>query len=793
MHEGTALTKQFKHSTVSNTQAASAAIRLMEGDVTNLVRAAERFVAQSRVLSGVLKTAFPVIGAVAIAGVIGEGVKKIVQFIEKANKVPQALQNAFQSANLSITSSNDALQKSNDELRNQIALLEHKPVNNAAIAIDDARLAADKLAKSLEEDNKQIQALLKDNSLSMLAGMFTHQGRTAGTSGLVQYWANELQQRGNAVVIAQHQYGVGSAQDKAAQAALAQRQKDAEASVQRQLALLQQMQTHHVAGFRSGGSGATADQSANIDIAQGYLAQLYGRDNEASLQNTNASLQAKKQALTHAKELAGEEKQLQLKQVETWKNNLVGLQAIRALSVNDEANYWIKMASTVKNGSLAQQKALQEANRLISQQVRQEAQERDKWKAAGLTPDQTFTDSQGMTQSGTWKNSATDLSKDTDAMKLLSEQGRAVTQWLSNLNRASDIQQANADALAEQSLQMAIATGHISRMDAAQVQARLHTQEYTDALKQLEDARKAVLGRSDLSPLDKNAQTSALDNQIAILNGSRDLQTQQDDAAIQAATTMGQLRNAAAQLATQFNDLGSQLSGLFAGAIDSTNQSLASALMAHTYNGYEYRRNIVNAMSGQLRQFGSGGLNIAFQHLEGGLLGKFGMGKPDGSKSRPLYVQFANGPTDISKTIGATGHQITNTVQSTSRGLLGMMNDSNFFGKLFGGSLFGAGGLFDGGHFAGGGAVKAGVPINVGELGPERFVPYTNGRIIPNNELRANSGPTHIAYIDATGSADPEAVTRQVHAAMQAYGPYAVSASVSAVDEQRKRIPLSKR
>ena len=717
--------RQFGHSTVSGTQAASAAIRILEGDTTNLVRAAENFIGRSRVLSGVLKTAFPVIGAVAVGAVIAEGTQKLVKFIETANRVPQALQNAFSRSNLSITASNDSLQKSNDELRNQIALLDHTPVNNIAIAIDDARIAADKLAQSLANDRQQLQSMLKENSVGLLAGVFTHQGTTGATAGLVNYWAQELSQKGNAVVIAQHQYGVGSAQDKAAQAALAQRQQDAEASVRQRLAQLQAMQSHHVSGARSMGAGANADETANIDIAQGYLTQLYGRDNESSLEKQNASLSARKQQLENAQKAAEAEKRANEKLQETVR------QILEQRKENAE-----QMAEYARTPGLIAPHALLGMN-----------------GQAGAVP-------QGLTQQ-------TDLSRDSDAMKGLGDPSRAAASWLKNLNEGVAIQKANADALAEQALQMGIATGQMTRLDAAQVQASLHTQEYTEALRTLQQNRAGVMARTDLSPLERNQQLSGIDNQIAQLQGQRSVQSAQDQAAIQAATTMGQLRDAASHLADQFTDLGSQLSGLMTETVNGVNQSLASALMAHATNGQEYRRNIQNAMAGQARQLGARGLNVAFQQIEGGLFGK----KADGSsQASALWVRMAG-------IGGAVGGSIASGASSVGSGV------SSLFSRLVSWLP----------HFASGGDTPSNMPILVGEHGPEVFHPGVAGHVTPNHRLMTGSSSQHNVFIDARGSQDEAAVTATLHRAMQTYGPYAVGASVGAVDEQRKRMPLSRR
>jgi hypothetical protein len=77
--------------------------------------------------------------------------------------------------------------------------------------------------------------------------------------------------------------------------------------------------------------------------------------------------------------------------------------------------------------------------------------------------------------------------------------------------------------------------------------------------------------------------------------------------------------------------------------------------------------------------------------------------------------------------------------------LLKALNNSDFFGNMFGGFLFGSGGIF-GGAMAAGGSVTAGTTYLVGETGPELFTPRTSGTIIPN-------GAGGVTYnIDARGA-----------------------------------------
>lgn len=57
---------------VTGVQATSGALRTLEGGITNNLRAAERFMANTLGMGEALKVAFPVVGAIAMGGVLVE-------------------------------------------------------------------------------------------------------------------------------------------------------------------------------------------------------------------------------------------------------------------------------------------------------------------------------------------------------------------------------------------------------------------------------------------------------------------------------------------------------------------------------------------------------------------------------------------------------------------------------------------------------------------------------------------------------------------------------------------------
>ena len=179
--------------------------------------------------------------------------------------------------------------------------------------------------------------------------------------------------------------------------------------------------------------------------------------------------------------------------------------------------------------------------------------------------------------------------------------------------------------------------------------------------------------------------------------------------------------------------------------------------------------------SGVFEGAAQGLAKTSLQTVESSVIKGLGLGGGH-AKADGYHMWVDNLPGAAGSTSGAAG--------KAAGGLLGMLNDSNWASSLFGGKLFGAGSFF-GGHFATGGDVMGGVPIDVGELGPERFVPPSNGRIVPTKDLQ--SSPS-IGYIDARGT-DPALTRENFVRALQATHPQAVGDAQRSMAGRARRRP----
>ncbi|HEV2463542.1 MAG TPA: hypothetical protein VGT04_07045 [Acidobacteriaceae bacterium] len=783
------------HATVAPWMASSAAIRVLEGNVTNNIRAAERFVATLPGVQTALLKAFPVVGAVALGGVLMKLGKDVYDFVEKTEQMPKAIRTAFQSMNDQGRLANDTLRLTDDRLANQIALLEGKPQNNLAIALDQDRLMADKLSDSLQRVNDQVARVLKANSNGPLEQLLG-KGTTAGVEGMISYYTQRLSDLGEQQSDAEH------AGDKAAAVRIRKLISDtiaaARRDAQKELAQRSALQAGMSSLAGAGPQGALAsylvgDQSSNIALAQGFDRRLAYLSEGIAEQQRNLQLESQRQKDEDAKEQAAKRKELarqaaeaqrqaDAKQMQAFEDGLAAMKNAHEISVGEEYGYWANKLAAVRSGSENYSRIMREMGTLYQQVLKSQDALVKSYVDNNLIAPTPLLNAQGVPVPlpQPTKSLSTDLSLSSNFTRFEQPQNKAAVKYLKNLNDGVAIQKQNADALAESSIQMQVATGQMSKLDAAQAMAALHAQQYAENLKSLQDAIAAVMSAPELSPIERSAKASGLQNQISALNGSRAIEQVQDLAKIDDSTLGGSIHRALDLYVSEAQDAAAQISRILTDAFESVNDSLSHSLMAHAYNGREYRRGIEQGLSNTARGIGSQVLNAGFHQIEGSVLGKFGFGpksKPDGTASNPIYVRLASGQLAGS---GAGASSLLSLVQSSASPSSGLSTVSPILSTLIS-ALPG---------FAAGGPIPSNLPSIIGEEGPELFIPSSAGRIVPNHDLFGASGDTHLhTTIDARGASDPADVEARVHRAMSAWAPKIVAASKNSVREERLRRP----
>lgn len=162
MEKADAKMRDFGNHSVTSVQAASAAIRTLEGGLP--IRAVERFTVSVLGMGPLLEKAFPIVGAVVFAGVIAETGKKVYEFFKSVQEAPERIGGAFRELNAPLRLTNDELQVANERLKNDIAVLEGQRKNTLQLALFEARVEADKLADSLDRDLAALNKVLKENT-----------------------------------------------------------------------------------------------------------------------------------------------------------------------------------------------------------------------------------------------------------------------------------------------------------------------------------------------------------------------------------------------------------------------------------------------------------------------------------------------------------------------------------------------------------------------------------------------------------------------------------------------------
>lgn len=163
---------------VSSMQASSAAIRELEGNFTNNIRAVERFVGLIPGIAPLLQNAFPLIGGIAFAGLVVEIGGRFAKFVQEVQYGSEIIRAAYVNLNAPLRLTNDELAVANDRLEMDIAKLEGRRQNTLKIALDEAKSAADNLADSLEKDLQLIYKVLKEKNIGILNSVLTGRGST---------------------------------------------------------------------------------------------------------------------------------------------------------------------------------------------------------------------------------------------------------------------------------------------------------------------------------------------------------------------------------------------------------------------------------------------------------------------------------------------------------------------------------------------------------------------------------------------------------------------------------------
>lgn len=168
--------RDFGQSTKFNMLESTAAIRTLEGNFQSSTRAVSRFLSVTLGLGPVLAAAFPVIGAVLLGKQLVDVGEKVGKFFKDIKEAPERIKGAFRELGEPLRMTNDELRVTADRLELDIAKLEGKRQNTLKLALDEARMAADKLADSLDKDLEKLNNMLEEQKHNWLAQLFGASG-----------------------------------------------------------------------------------------------------------------------------------------------------------------------------------------------------------------------------------------------------------------------------------------------------------------------------------------------------------------------------------------------------------------------------------------------------------------------------------------------------------------------------------------------------------------------------------------------------------------------------------------
>ena len=781
-------TKNAGHG-VSSRMAASAAVRGLENGNVG-IRAVENFITTIPGVGVALQNIFPLIGAAAFLGIIGQTVEKFVEAKREAAELAEKIKASYDALHLSAATANDELAVTNDRLEIQIAKLEGKHANTLKLELDEIIVSADKAAASLgsaAEKSKQLLEQSKQSALTNLVGALQGEQGVASVAGSVNSYRQQIANLG---------YEEANATRSGDQAAI---QKARQARVEKQNAY-----ERYLAGELSKRSGTVEDKDAFLGYSTGqksyeevygdqtrvknllYGEQAANRDQSTSAQEItkNKQLEARKQVLESGKSTTAEENKAAEARLRGLEAYVAQWKTLAPVTAKALFNFWEeqKTAFTVgsrqfdaileKQASMAQEGASKVT--AVFDRLREE--NKRKLKEAAEDATKIALAQQKVPEVFAKLNARTSLEA-ADAAREMNAQN-----------------QKNALKLQEVSLQEA--SGHsMTRIAAATALAAAHAKDYGAELDRLIAKRDAYAADSRLTngPEDQQRKIDELNRQIAQTQAHRTVQQLMDNNSINPMGTSALVgaTDALQEFTRQATDAGEVLKTSFNSALSRTNDSIVAELTQRNLRG---THNFGNAGADIFRS-ATGSL---LKGAEGSALKALGLGgnkAPKGTQADPMWVRNADGSfggsanSTIAGALNLPGSGLLSSVIPGGGGASGKGGISSILSGLLG-SI---------GGFADGGSPRPNSLAWVGEEGPElRYFGSNPGTIIPNHKVGAyadgggSGGDMHI-HIDASGSHDPAATEAAVRRGIAAAAPHIIAASVKVNREQQKRTPLTAR
>jgi hypothetical protein len=757
MVKNQATVKEFAQTAQASGQTASGALGSAAGGsvilsqgLTASTQAAGTLATAMGMIGTAIRVAFPLVGAIALLEVL----EKLAN--NKFAQIGVDIGAGFRTMNLAAETSIDTLKLSTAKMQEQIDLLGGKRPNTLAEDLANAALAADKLATSLDADNRKIKALLQEESLGALSGIITNRAGTADVAGSVNSFDQQL---AHLAAVYQHAVRTGSADASKDLKALDDKRLAAAQYQSSQLEQRQRLQDQHVG----------PNQDANIAVLTGFGDVLSNQSDLEADEKQEKATASKLKGMEDDKKYKAEQDAAQRKAADAAKKAQELLlkqdeeaekkqNAFNKLTINEEIQFWTdRIAAFTRGGDqyIAVQDKIYD---LIAKRPSLFAENKKNQASVGKSQVEGSD-----ILSGAQKALITG-----PAIEQQERLAEAAKKYNETVAQGEEIQRRSTAAFAETSIAIALAQGSISQLAGAQALSAVHEHDHAEALelvnKQLQEQIR-LIGEIPEEKMSKPEKDSAIaraqneaGNQKLAINGVYASVQAQDQANVSGKTISGAVTDALARMVQSFTDMATNLKTVIPQTIAGLNNDIARLATGQGQKG-DFGRTLKGA--------GEGLVKTGLQSAEGQLLGMLGLGKkaaPGSSALNPSYTVIVG---------GGAGAGIGGGNSAGLGSILGKLPGVGQFIQPFTDFLP---------HLAGGGDVLAGHPALIGENGPEIFTPRSAGTVHPNGSL---GGTSHTYMIDARGSNDPMAI----HAAVARALPHAVAASVRANHQAKMRSP----
>jgi hypothetical protein len=481
-----------------NLYAAQGASRLLSGNVP--VRAFERFLSIIPGVGAALGAAFPIIGAVALIQIIGEGIEKIHKMKQEADEAADYIDRSFRKMGDSLREANDQLLTQTAHLESQLDRAFKKPgENGAAEAFYEAASAADKLGISLDRDLEKLEELTsaenKKANIGFWSSLFSGKAETGDTSEFIKKQVDAIRK-----VNDDYSDMVGRAAESGNKANLASAQQDQLVALQKAYktatdAIVSDLKTveNKQEDFKEGGWGE--DQTAKINLLRGALNQLALEQKNIGQQFANEQLN---QQVVQAKALGSKK--------ENYADELAAEQLAHGKSLGATVLYW--------EGVVAKTGKYHEQLLRAEEEFRKNLNEKGKFRAVLDRNDAKEENNKPPAASADLQNIA----------DYYNRTGEAYAHYREQIARGNQILSENEARLASIRVTLEEQSGAISKVTADHRLGAIQAKEYADRiaeLKQQMDALKASLPQAEAEGKggQQSAQIQALQNQIYQLQG----------------------------------------------------------------------------------------------------------------------------------------------------------------------------------------------------------------------------------------------------------------------------------